>query len=104
MPGDSSNPLAPPMFDVAFSVVAVLVVVGIVSTIVVTIVRATRVARSGHNPLTLDTDLAVRALDSAALRQPKSLEQRLAELDDLRARGIISEEEHRAARAAALAG
>jgi len=35
---------------------------------------------------------------------PRSIEQRLAELDDLRTRGVISDDEHRDARAAILKG
>lgn len=104
MPDESHNPLDPGTFDVLFTVVAVLVAVAVVVTIVLAVVRAGRVARAGHNPLTLETDLAVRALDSAALQRPRSLEDRLRELDGLRARGVISDEEHRAARTAALEG
>ncbi|MBF4613889.1 SHOCT domain-containing protein [Curtobacterium sp. VKM Ac-1376] len=52
----------------------------------------------------MQEDIAHRALQSRTLAPDRPLEQRLAELDDLHARGVISDEEHRAARAAALGG
>ncbi|WP_416395419.1 MULTISPECIES: SHOCT domain-containing protein [unclassified Curtobacterium] len=74
---ETHNPLVPPVYDLVWSVVVALVVVAVVVAIVF-VVRRSRRATGG------------------------SREQRLAELDDLRARGVISDEEHRAARAEAL--
>jgi len=81
----------------------VLLFVAAVVLIVVMAVRNARKARElGHDPLTMQTELVARAMDSPLLATPKPLEQRLAELDDLRARGVISEDEHRAARQRAI--
>jgi uncharacterized membrane protein len=76
---ETHNPLVPPVYDLVWSAVAVLVVVVVVVAIVL-VVRRSRRRSSGR------------------------LEQRLAELDDLHARGVISDEEHRSARAEALRG
>jgi hypothetical protein len=86
------------------SVVPVLMVVILVVGIIVAIVNAMRVVQRGHNPLTLQTDLQLQALDSEVLAPSQSLEVRLAEVDALLAKGAISESEHATARAAILAG
>lgn len=91
-------------FTALFTVASVVVGLGFVSVIVTVIVRSTRMAKRGQNPFTLQEDLAYQATRSQALAPSKTLEQRLAELDDLRARGVISDEEHRVARAEALRG
>jgi competence protein ComGC len=89
-------------FDAVFGIVTVVVVIGIVAVIVLIAVNAIKVRRAGHNPATLDADLAVRVLESELLAPVKSKEERLRELDELRARGVISAEEHSAARAGVL--
>jgi hypothetical protein len=66
--------------------------------------NAAKARALGHDPLTMQTELAARAMDSSLLAPQKSLEARLAELDELRARGVISAEEHAKARADTLAG
>lgn len=76
---ETHNPLVPPVYDLVWSVVAVLVVVAVVVTVVLVVRSARRTPGNRH-------------------------EQRLAELDDLHARGVISDEEHREARAEALRG
>ena len=76
---ETHNPLVPPVYDLVWSVVTVLVVVAVVVTVVLVVRRARRAPG-------------------------RPLEQRLAELDDLRARGVISDEEHRTARTEALRG
>jgi uncharacterized membrane protein len=91
-------------FGALFGVVAVVIGLGIVSTIVLTIYRAKRMADRGQNPLTVQEDIAYQAMQSRTLAADKSLEQRLAELDDLHRRGVITDDEHRAARAEALRG
>ncbi|MDP4332862.1 SHOCT domain-containing protein [Curtobacterium sp. A7_M15] len=75
---ETHNPLVPPVYDLVWSAVAVLVVVAVVAIVLV----ARRSRRRSSGPL----------------------EQRLAELDDLHARGVISDDEHRAARAETLRG
>ena len=89
-------------FEVAFGIVFALVLAVFALSIVLAIVNAQKVRRAGHNPATLETDLAVRALDSEALAPRRSKEDQLRELDDLRARGVITAEEHGTARADVL--
>ncbi len=96
------DPLLPgPMetgFLVVFVLVAVLVVAGF-AFVGYAMVRSSRAARrAGIDPFTSEAQLLAQAVSGQA--QP--LEQRLAELDDLHRRGVISAEEHRAARARAL--
>lgn len=83
---------------------AVVFIVGVLVAMVVIISRNAAKARAlGHDPVTMQTELAARAMDSGLLAPAKSLEERLAELDGLRARGVITAEEHAKARADALA-
>jgi uncharacterized membrane protein len=78
--------------------------VGIVVFMVVAATRSKRALEAGGlDPLAAEAQLAARAANSALLAPPRSLEARLAELDDLRARGVISAEELATARAKALA-
>ena len=82
-----------------------LLVVGVVVFVVVSAVRSRRVlAEAGLDPLAAQAQLAARLANGPLATQQKTLEQRLSELDDLRARGVISESEHAASRAAALLG
>jgi hypothetical protein len=90
-------------FSGAFGVIFAIVIIAIVVSIILAIVRGARVLDAGHNPLTLETDLALKALDSNALAPTASIEDRLAHLDDLLANGTISKSEHATARAAVLA-
>ncbi len=86
-----------------FPVVVVIVVVLLLAGIGTALYRASRVVQQGHNPLTLDNDVAVRALDSQALAPKPAKATRLGELDRLLADGTISDAEHQAARARILA-
>ena len=97
MPAQSS-------FDVIFVVVGVLVVAGVALTIALFVRNVRAYRRSGLDPMTADADLAVRLMRSEALAPQRSIGDRLAELDQLRRDGAISEEEHRAARHAVLTG
>ncbi len=110
---DMGDPMVPQAFDVVGTMIAiggVVVVLGIVASIAVAVYRTQRMAKRGQNPLTLQEDLAYQASRSATLAPvvpapvAPSLEQRLAELDDLHRRGVISDEEHRTARADVLRG
>jgi cytochrome c-type biogenesis protein CcmH/NrfG len=104
---ETNNPLVPAGYDAfgaLFAVGAVIVVLGIIAVVVLAVYRGTRMAKRGQNPLTLQEDLAFQAGKSATLAPVQTLERRLAELDDLHARGVISDEEHRSARAEALRG
>ena len=87
-------------FLVVFALVGLLVVVGFVA-VGYAVVRSARAARrSGIDPFTSEAQLLAQAVSG----QVRPLEQRLAELDDLLRRGVISPDEHRAARARALEG
>ena len=90
---------------VVFFGLVVLFIVAVVVVMIVTISRNAAKARElGHDPLTMQTELTARAMDSSLLAPQKSLEARLAELDDLHARGVITAEEHAKARADTLSG
>jgi len=91
--------LFPILFVIAAAVIAVVVIVIIVQAVA----NVRRVRQAGHNPLTLQADLATRLLDSEALSPEKSTEQRLAELDRLHQAQVISGDEYRTARARVLA-
>ena len=98
-------------FGVIFGL-AVVIVIAVTVFVIVVAARKRRVLRdAGIDPYTVDAAIAAKVLRSDALSSsgsaghaPRSVEQRLAELDDLRARGVISEDEHREARAAILKG
>ena len=83
----------------------ILIAVGLIGFMIYAIVRnVSKMSKAGHNPLTMQSDLAVKMLDSDLLAPKKSTEERLAETDDLLERKVISAAEHAAARAAILAG
>lgn len=86
-------------FTAAFVVVGLIVLAGFLF-VGYSMVRGARAAkRAGVDPFTPES-----VLIADALRGPggKPLEQRLTELDDLHRRGVISSEEHAAARRKAL--
>jgi hypothetical protein len=64
--------------------------------------NAKKVQQSGHDPFTLQTDIAVKALDSKILSADESTEDRLAEIERLFSAGTISADERVAARNAVL--
>ena len=106
---DPSDPSFQSGFSALFVVFAVVIVIGIVVTIALFIRNASKVISSGHDPSTLQTDIALKLLDSQALSPTPPIvasttEFRLAELDRLLAAGMISAAERTAARAAILAG
>ncbi len=88
---------------VFFALFAVMFV-GIVIFMVVAATRSKRALEAGGlDPFAAEAQLAARAAGSELLAPRRSLEDRLRELDDLRSRGVISDEEHATARARALA-
>lgn len=100
----SDAPGIPGVFIIFFVIVVVIAVTG-------AIVRAVTLARGGLNPVVAKEQLEVRLaenLKSAATAAPsgpaKAIEERLAELDDLHDRGIITAEERAAGRAKIIAG
>src|SRR5438067_1301862 len=79
-------------FGVVFAIVLTFVLLMFALIIGMTIYRAVRLRRQGVNPLTLETDLAVKVLKSDMLRSTppraaRSKAERLAELDVLAANG-----------------
>lgn len=85
-----------------------LFVLAAIASIVVG-VRKFRILRdAGTDPFTVDAAVAAKVLKSEALSSvapvARSIEDRLRELDDLRARDVITIDEHREARAAVLRG
>ena len=90
---------------VGFVIVFLIVFVLVVAFIIVSALRNRAALKAGGlDPLAAQSQLAVQLSNSALLAPEGTLEQRLVELDDLRERGVISEQEHREARARALGG
>lgn len=91
------------LIAVFFALVAVLFV-GIVIVMVVAASRSKRALEAGGlDPLAAEAQLAAQAANSQLLAPRRPIEERLRELDDLRSRGVISDEEHQDARRRALA-
>jgi cell division protein FtsB len=89
---------------VVFFVLFVFLFIGVVLFMAIAATRSKRALEAGGlDPLAAEAQLAARAANSQLLAPRRSLEDRLAELDDLRSRGVISEDEHATARAKALA-
>ncbi|GMA24973.1 hypothetical protein GCM10025864_27320 [Luteimicrobium album] len=122
------NPMLPSGYDTIFSVVLVVIVLAAVVIVVLAVLRALRLRKAGINPLSTEGELMAHVLrgdlpatpppgaaaasamtvafgqaSSATGASPTStggrpLEVRLAELDDLARRGVISADEHATAR------
>ena len=94
------DPLTPAIPDVTalFGVVLGIIVIGIVVTIAITIRNASKAINSGHNPLTVEYDLALAALSSEALAPKTATEEKLAEIERLYAANLITADEREAAR------
>jgi hypothetical protein len=91
---------APIGFVLFFCFVATLVGLGFVFTIYTAVRNRNALKAAGYDPLTAQVQMADRFIRS---QEHPTLESRLKELDDLHARGVISDEEHAKARADALA-
>jgi uncharacterized membrane protein len=93
-PGLPDTSFFGPMVTIALVFIAAVAVL-----IVVAIVRNARAARRrGHDPMTMQTELASRLLESDALRGSGDATERLAKLEQLKAAGTISDAEYAAAR------
>lgn len=95
---ETHNPVIPGAFDAIMIVGVVVVLLGFVTVVGLIVYRSTRLLRRGQNPITLQEDLMTQAMRSQTLAPRRSTEERLVELEDLHARGLISDDEHRAAR------
>ncbi|MBF4633169.1 SHOCT domain-containing protein [Agreia pratensis] len=98
MPGSTTADFMPIIFWIICGIIAVVFVFGIVSVVA----NVRRARRAGHNPLTMQTDIATKLLDSDALSSQPSVEARLEKIEQLRAAGTISNNEYDAARARLL--
>jgi hypothetical protein len=90
----------PGVFIVIFVIFALIAVASLIW-------RSTVLRSGGLNPFIAREQLEARLNQSALLTPPeatKTIEQRLAELDDLHERGVISDAERAAARAKIIAG
>jgi hypothetical protein len=86
-----------------FVVMAVLVAIGFAINIVRSVARYSTLRSGGLNPFVAREQLEAKLNQSSVIAPAKTLEQRLTELDDLRDRGVITEDERAAARAKVLA-
>ena len=106
--GPDGTPLTPSGFDAMFSAAAVLIGIGFVVVIVLMVRNAGHLVKRGIDPTTVDAEMTARLLNSpllapqAAAARPRSIQERLAELDRLLSSGTISDDEHSAARAEVL--
>lgn len=91
------------LFPILFVIVAAVIVVVFVVIIVQVVANTRRMRAAGHNPLTVQSDLATKLLDSEVLSPARSTEERLGELERLHGRRAISDDEYRTARARVLA-
>lgn len=94
-PSDSS-------FDAMFTIFPILFVIMLIGGIVFTLMNWKKAADAGVNPLTMETEAMTTLIKSKALATEKSIEERLAELEALHAKGTISSAELSAARAEVL--
>lgn len=92
----------PRVFSVFFVLFAVFFVAVLVFIVVAAVKRKRAVEAAGLDPFTADIQMATRMSQSQLFDAKQPLEQRLAELDDLRARGVITPQEHEEARRKAL--
>lgn len=90
------------VFMLAIGLFLVLIVAGVVFTVYAAARRKRALERAGLDPYAADIQVMAKMANSSMLAPQQNLAARLAELDDLRGQGIISEEEHAKARAAAL--
>lgn len=91
-------------FDTIFVLFAIVIALGFAFTIFVAIRNFMAAKKAGYDPFTLQTDLTTTAMKSGMMSPTKSIESRLAEVDDLHERGVISDAEHAEARASILKG
>lgn len=110
-------PVAPAPLDgagtwlpILFMVVGAIVLVGFVIVIVGIVRRNTRLRDVGHDPETVESDIAAGTTTgtpttpdaSVEMAAGDTVEERLAQVDDLHVRGVIDETEHAATRARIL--
>jgi hypothetical protein len=108
MPDPSSFDLVATFIKIVFVVFGLLFVLAIVRGVIYAPRRRKILRDAGLNPMTasaqLEAKLASSALLAPAAAAQKTVEERLADLESLHGRGLISSEELHAARAKVLAG
>jgi hypothetical protein len=97
LPGSS-----PDAFDAGITLVGFVIAVIAVGVVVLIVVKVVAARRRGINPLTFDAELAAKLRDSSVLQPEEPVEARLAEIEGLHGRGVITDAERDAARAAVL--
>lgn len=90
-------------FPFFFGAIVVLAVVSLVVRGIIWLSNYNAAASRGEDYFTLETDLQVQALQSRTLGAERTIEERLAEIEDLAERGVIDAGERAAARAKILA-
>jgi uncharacterized membrane protein len=85
-------------FNGLFGFVIFLFVVFAIVGIFLAIRNAGKAIDKGQNPLTVDYDLKLKALDSQVLAAEKSTDEKLAEVERLFSAGSITADERAAAR------
>ncbi|MDX6277053.1 MAG: hypothetical protein QOJ72_1181 [Nocardioidaceae bacterium] len=89
-------------FDALFTIFPIIFVGVFVVGIILTVMNWKKASDAGVNPLTMETEAMTTFIKSKALAPEKSIEDRLAELDALHAKGTISAAELATARAEVL--
>ena len=97
MPGSGAT-------DALFIAAPIFIGLVFVLIVVMVVVRVVRVRKAGHNPLTLDADIAMKLMDSDLLSKSGSKQEQLKEVEALHASGQVTDAERDAARAAILSG
>jgi hypothetical protein len=95
---------APTSFVIFFIFVAFLVACGFIFAIVGAIRSRAVLKKAGLSPLTAEAQIVGRLANSSMLAPAQGIEQHLAELEALHAKGTITDAELAAARAKALGG
>ena len=105
---DSSFDLYATIIKIAFVVIGLLIVYGIIRGIIYAPRRRKILRDAGLNPMTASAQMEAKLANSALLAPAgsatRSVEERLTEMESLHQRGLISSEELHAARAKILAG
>ena len=96
---DPEFPVPEAGFPALFGIVTAIIIIGGIVVVVMAVLNGRKAVQLGHNPLTMQTELQAKLLDSQALAPERTVEVRLAELEELREGGLVSEQEYERARA-----
>ncbi len=90
-----STQLEEPAFFAIMTVVFPILFLGTIGLMIFIFIRNYKKAKSmGKDPFTLETEVMARIADSKLLVGEESIEQKLAEADELLAKGTITQTEH----------